>query len=299
MSVLSPKNISGEIIPDDYADDDLEPADLAVETQKTGRAVKAEHLSDYGLKLTADTTYGDNELASAAYTEGKRLFAALPKDERKHTSAAFLAAVEYQRMAAAKQLRQSKERRMTGSQPTTKKIVRRVVKTTPQQASDKTTQASAPKLVRTVVRRAVKASQPAATPAAPKKSRLIRQIIAEAPEAAFDCLGIDELGPEPMVTEVTAILRWTSHGNLVERIIEAHWAMVKGSERGQTTELDLVIDTRDTACELPEHIPFADAASMEIEVIVGEDTLSFEAVRGAFRTQFGVFLLLKFLATRD
>ena len=76
----------------------------------------------------------------------------------------------------------------------------------------------------------------------------------------------------------------------------AHWVDIKDDGDGRITEMDAVIDTRYEQADLPSPVDIAGNNTMSVSIYADGEEIEFEAVRGMFESQLGVFVLYKFLA---
>lgn len=282
-------NIGMEIIPEGYGDSKSDVVDVNAKTIRKGARISAAALTEYGKEghLSAATVHVDNDLAVEAFNRAKLIFDGLSLDEKKNTSHGYLATTIGQQLQLERNetVAKSKASRSVTlkKKPTTTKRPLSLAPSTP-----------APKPKRKKVS-AVPDKQPTAVPS----RHVVRRSKPAKPKSAdpFRCLGITDLKEEPIPADVTVILSYTYRNVPVEHVFSGHWVMIKEDDNDQILEADIVIDVRDETAELPPDIPFVDNATMQVSIWLTEDEeTAFEAIRGMFRVEFGVFQILKFVA---
>lgn len=286
-------NIGVEIIPEGYGDSKSDVVDVNAKTTKKGARISAAALTEYGKEahLSAATVHVDNDLAIEAFNRAKLIFEKLPLDEKKGTSHGYLATTIGQQLQLERNEAIAKSRASRSvtpkKKPTNTKRSFSLAPSTPPaiKPKRKKVSAAAPKVVEAEV--------------VPSSRHVVRRSASPKPKVdnPFRCLGIKDLREEPIPADVTVILSYTFRNVPVEQVFTAHWVMIKEGDDNEILEADIVIDVRDETAELPPDIPFVDNATMEVSIWLTEDEeTAFEAIRGMFRVEFGVFQILKFVA---
>jgi hypothetical protein len=232
-----------------------------------------------------DVAYGNNDQdAEGAYKMACKRYKALSFEERKQTSVGAIAMMisqelhdKRQQEAAMKALKFSSE----ANKPMTKRVVKKVVKR------------KKPALAGAAIGEVNPQFQQPTKP-----SKLVRNVVAvaEPPKADFRVLGIPGLGPNVQEADIAVSMRYLENNRPVEQMFAAHWASLDQNSDGRVISADLVIDTRDG---LLRDIPAFKAGleqTMDVTISTEDDEIEFEAIRGMFQTNFGVFHLVKVLA---
>ena len=113
------------------------------------------------------------------------------------------------------------------------------------------------------------------------------------PQQAIDKLQIEGLGLTPSSPDVQVELSWPKGTTLQRAAIEANWAILTNDEDNKPMQLALLRDRRyDGFTELP-NLPPAPGGTMQVDV----SGIQFEAVRGMFTFEFGIFEVALLIAT--
>jgi len=283
-------NIGVEIIPEGYGDYKSDVADTNAKTVKKGKRISSKTLTEQidAPGLNTKNVHVDNDLAIEAFNRAKLIYDSLSLDERKETSHGYLATTIAQQLQT--------ERNTIRANASSGRRAVPVKKTSRQKsaislAPSTTVPAMKPK------RKTVQTSKPSTALA--ESRHVVRKATVTKDRQAnpFKSLGIKDLGPTPIPADVTIILTYTHRNIPMEHVFSGHWVMLKEDEHGQVLEADIVIDLRDETADTPPEIPLVDNATMQVAILFNDDEETvFEAIRGMFRVDFGVFQILKFIA---
>lgn len=297
-----------EILPENYSDE-YGQVSPGVKTEVKGQQLSTSDLMDGAEGVAAHVPQvSDNELATRAFEMAKDQFAELPSNRREGTSPGAIgmkifdelkkqAAMEAKiASSAVQQLEPSKpkSKMITSAKPQPKRVVRRkVVKKVTAPTQQEQIQAPAP----------VSNIQVRTKPKA------------EVPSDPFSGLQIPQLGVEPVHMDIEVGIEWESTESTGEglneetALINCNWAIIDQDDNGKVSQVAIIRDKRHSQLEALPSIPFTDNGTMQVYIAVElpeSDTpdqpghhaaAQFEAVKGMFTVEFGIFEIVILLAT--
>lgn len=299
-----------EILPENYSDE-YGQVSPGIKTEIKGQQLSTSDLLD-GVEGVATHTpqVSDNELAARAFELAKEEFGKLPSNKREGTSPGAIGMKifdDLKRQAAmeAKIATSAAQQPITDSRPKSKMIT--------------STPKSQPK--RVVRRKVVKKVAPPTqqeqieTPAPVSNIQVRTKPKAEVPSDPFSGLQIPQLGVEPVHMDIEVGIEWESTGDAGEglneetALINCNWAIIDQDDNGNISQVAIIRDKRHKQLDQLPSIPFTDNGTMNVYVAVElppSDTpdqpshhaaAQFEAIKGMFTVEFGVFEIVILLAT--
>lgn len=303
-----------EILPENFCDPQTGEINPGAETTVKGAKVDTSDLLDGVPGLNkCSASLDDNELSLLCFQEAQAEYKALDNAAKKNTSPGTISMrifserkAEHARQAAletksvsrplkskmiAPASKESTEMAVTTKAPKRvvrkKKVVKRV-KTNPTQPESLGTASPEPTHSNITVRKAA----PAPVPVDP-----------------FSGLQIPQLGLEPVYMDIEAGISWEAGESTSDRYIKCNWAIIDQDNNGKVSQVALIRDKRHANLKTLDPIPFADTGVMDVYISVEEPSADtpeepgyyaaaqFEAIRGAFTVEFGVFEIIILLAT--
>jgi len=302
-----------EILPENFCDAQTGEINPGAETTVKGAKVDTADLLDGVPGLTTcKANLDDNELSLLCFEAAQAEYKALDNVAKKNTSPGTIS----MRIFSEKKAEQARHAAMepkVASRSSKSKMIAPASKESTDMAVAKPTRK---RVVKKKVIKRVKATptQPeslgTASPEPTHSNITVRKAApAPVPVDPFSGLQIPQLGLEPVYMDIEAGITWDAGEGTVDRYIRCNWAIIDQDDKGEVSQVALIRDKRHNDLEPLDSIPFADNGVMNVYITVEEPTVDtpeepgyyaaaqFEAIRGTFTVEFGVFEIIILLAT--
>ena len=149
-------------------------------------------------------------------------------------------------------------------------------------------------------------------PAPVSNIQVRRKPKAEVPADPFSGLQIPQLGLEPVHMDIEVGMEWEGTGDAGEgseettALISCNWAIIDKDDNENISQVAIIRDKRHKQLDTLPSIPFTDNGTMDVYVAVESNTpeqpghhaaAQFEAIKGMFTVEFGIFEIVILLAT--